>query len=626
MKKILFFDRLDYLTLIFAIFFRPFFKKIVFRNANYFFKNLKIHKYLNFIGIDWISFYNLDYKIYSHSHKLRAELENNYMRNQVLKNPLIQDFIKEYKLKDKQIEKLYLCFTQNLYLRADENSEASTVILINKFFPEKYFKVYFVPYNALCYLLLKELNQRNVTIIGIHALVNSVLDLSKNIFRLFLILIKRSLSYKKSNKKNENSIEKKISYCSIAFFPHKSLKYGDFFKKTYLYESNKESPFFKEKILTLFWEESDEISKRYFKRYNIPNANFFELINKRLLFFKASDFVMDLMSFKNFYILRSLQEFFFFFLFLKFKFRFIIYLNVLNQLNFLKVIYVHYDVLFPQSFNLACNTKGITTISSQERPMLHIFSGPLCYNKYLIVGQGFNNILRQKGYICDYFIDAGLPRSNYINNVKNLAVKRVNKYTKIKKTKKIIACFGLMHVNEFDVGLTGESGVSSRSNINFAKTILNLSKNFEKLHFVLRFKDTKTINIIPNKISLEIKENNNFEIHKDLKSINSYDLLKVADVVIGKPSTILEEAMAAGKEVIIYDDDNYLSSINYIYDELGVIEKDYKGLEKRVKDIIEGKYDPSKKIKNFVKKYYCSNTNNNGFDFIKKQISSCLQG
>ena len=132
-----------------------------------------------------------------------------------------------------------------------------------------------------------------------------------------------------------------------------------------------------------------------------------------------------------------------------------------------------------------------------------------------------------------------------------------------------------------------------------------------------------------SKISLtssEIKENNNIEIHKHLKSINSYDLLKFADVVIGKPSTILEEAMSAGKEVIIYDDDNYLSSINYIYGELGVIEKDYKGLEKRVKDIIEGKYDPSNKIKNFVKKYYCNNTNNNGFDLIKEQISSCLQG
>ena len=54
MKKILFFDRLDYLTLIFAIFFRPFFKKVGFRNASPFFKNLKIHKYLNFIGIDVI--------------------------------------------------------------------------------------------------------------------------------------------------------------------------------------------------------------------------------------------------------------------------------------------------------------------------------------------------------------------------------------------------------------------------------------------------------------------------------------------------------------------------------------------------------------------------------------------
>ena len=320
----------------------------------------------------------------------------------------------------------------------------------------------------------------------------------------------------------------------------------------------------------------------------------------------------------------SAHKFFFFALFIKFKFRFILYLNVLNKLNFLKVVYVHYDTLFPQSFNLACDIKNITTISSQERPLLSIVSGPLCYNKYLISGSGFKDILKQKGYICDNYIDCGLPRSSYINNFKNLEIKKVNKYNIIRKTKKIVACFGLVSVDHFFVGLTGESGISYRSNVNFVKSILNLSKNFKDLYFVLRFKDYKTIKIIPSEIVLEIKETKNMEINIDLKAINSYDLLKVSDIVIGKPSTIMEEAMAAGKEVIIYDDDNYLRSINYVFGELEIIQKDYKSLEKRTKDIVEGKYDPSNKIKRLVNKYFCNSSGDNGFDLIKKTIKQSL--
>ena len=37
----------------------------------------------------------------------------------------------------------------------------------------------------------------------------------------------------------------------IGFFPHQGLTYGTFFKKTYLYENDMESPLFKEKVLTM---------------------------------------------------------------------------------------------------------------------------------------------------------------------------------------------------------------------------------------------------------------------------------------------------------------------------------------------------------------------------------------
>ena len=40
-----------------------------------FFKNFNVHKYLKLIGIEWVSFYNLDYKIYMSHFESLVKLE-----------------------------------------------------------------------------------------------------------------------------------------------------------------------------------------------------------------------------------------------------------------------------------------------------------------------------------------------------------------------------------------------------------------------------------------------------------------------------------------------------------------------------------------------------------------------
>ena len=155
MKKVLFFDRLDYFTLIVAILLKPFFNQVVFRRTFPFFQNLKNHKYLNFFGITCISFHKVSYKIFHNTFKISLLLEKKYIENQVSTSNLVKKFINEFKLKKKQIAKLYLCFRNDSYQQNEKNSEGQAVVLINNFFPENDYKVYFVPYNPLSYLLLK---------------------------------------------------------------------------------------------------------------------------------------------------------------------------------------------------------------------------------------------------------------------------------------------------------------------------------------------------------------------------------------------------------------------------------------------------------------------------------------
>ena len=190
MKKILFFDKLDCHSFIVALFLRPFFNSICFRNAIPFFQNLKVQKYLNIMSIKWVSFYNLDYKIIGSSFKLKPIIEKKYISNQVSNNSFVKNFINEFRLKDKQIKKLYLCFRSTFLYEGNFCTEASYLVLIKHFFPEEKFKVYFVPYHPLSYLLLKEANKENITIIGFHAFTNLITILLKKFFKLVLVFFK----------------------------------------------------------------------------------------------------------------------------------------------------------------------------------------------------------------------------------------------------------------------------------------------------------------------------------------------------------------------------------------------------------------------------------------------------
>ena len=82
--------------------------------------------------------------------------------------------------------------------------------------------------------------------------------------------------------------------------------------------------------------------------------------------------------------------------------------------------------------------------------------------------------------------------------------------------------------------------------------------------------------------------------------------------------------MSTGKKIIYYDSEYSVSSMDLPLNKINVIEKNIKGLENRINDIINGNYDPSNQIKNFVNKYFFNHPNNSGFNLIKDTIKKTL--
>ena len=167
--------------------------------------------------------------------------------------------------------------------------------------------------------------------------------------------------------------------------------------------------------------------------------------------------------------------------------------------------------------------------------------------------------------ICKKFHQIGLVRSSLIKHPKDL--NRKNAYRRIleiKKNYQLVLCFGLLLCDQ-TVGPCGTDGTSKESCLDLIETIYKLSQAFPKLYFIVRFKIMEGINqIIPKDLKIKIKQAQNFEITQNLKEQNSYTMAALADIIIGKQTSIMEEAMACGKKVIFYDSENYLTAFNYI--------------------------------------------------------------
>ena len=169
-----------------------------------------------------------------------------------------------------------------------------------------------------------------------------------------------------------------------------------------------------------------------------------------------------------------------------------------------------------------------------------------------------------------------------------------------------------------------EDGASESGVVQFTNDIFKLSKEFPSYYFIIRFKDILAIKVIPKDIISGITNSNNIEINQNFKNENSYKLAAISDLIIGKHTSIMEEAMAADKKVISYDNENFLSTVDYVLNKINVVEKDFEALKRRIRYIFDNKYDEDNEIKNFVNQYLCTNPKNDGFNMIKQVVKHSL--
>jgi len=545
MKKVILFEDLDKINFYFSLLLIPFFKKIYFRDASYAKNQSFFLKKKNKIFFQ-IGLKNQSGKLIKKSYAVKKYLLKNLIRNN-FKKEFFDEFCKLIGLNIKNKKKLIYTIENKIYISKLEAVEVSSYICIKK----KFYNciTYYIPSNQNSYLIVKQIKNNNLKVISLLLFINIFILDFKKLFKL--ILKKKIIFFYKNKIKNKKKINEKN--CTIGYCPHDGLKYGNFFNKTFFYQKIKNSPLHKDKIETISFNNFDKVSARFLKFFKLKNV---ELANISFDFDIKKIFKFFLFFIKNQNSILNYRLVFF-------KIFFEIYMSINKYNNFFKKKKYNYlffdnDTLIPSGFLISADINRIRTLSMQDRLTSYMYFNRCFFDLYLLAGSKFQNIFKNKYFIETYDVQ-GLTRSELIKKNKFITINKL-----YDNKSNIVACLPLKANSNWLINLYGESGSSINTTLIFCKNIVKLSKKYTQKKFIIKF---KVLDPIGDKIT--IKKINKIISHSDnvfldlRERFSCANLIACSEIVIGIYSTILDEAMAIGKDVIIYDDTKFISSFGF---------------------------------------------------------------
>jgi hypothetical protein len=608
-KRALLFDKINILIIILCYLVKPFFSKVFFRYSKSNFNNKYFGNYFVQIG-----FKEKDGSLFNKSYFLKKFLIKKFIFKNFDENIFFINFCKFISLNEKKINKVIFTLENYLYNNKILCIDTSSYIYSKKFLTE--YSIFYLPENISSYLLLSKINKKFFKVISFLAYLKiikyvflSIYEmLKKNFFKIKVIL--------KDSKKKENT---ELVKNHIGYFPHKSLRYGSFFSKTFFYKNEKNSILKKLGIDTIFFEKTDNLSGRYLGIYKNQKIIFNQKLPKKIiiLFLKYLAFVKANKKYlkKNKFPIFTI----FFLIFLKIE----VFNNYLKRSKY-KFFFFYNDYQIPNSLLISADLNNVKTISFQDRLTSYLYNHKVIVDYYFTCGEYFNKIFKKK-YYHEKTETIGLLRSDLIDHKFIKDMNFLKKISEVRKSKKIISLILTTSTNEQKSNLYGEDGTSLESLNGVVNLIIELQKVCEnKIYILIKFKDEKFFN--HNSFYIFEKKINEFANVEFIKSknISSANLISISDIILGKQSTIVEEALMKNKYALIFDSENFVSTFGfYRYNNFYVV----KSLKKIVESILllineDVKYieNYNKKRKIFIENYLSDRGKINNFNTLKTKI------
>ncbi len=398
---------------------------------------------------------------------------------------------------------------------------------------------------------------------------------------------------------------KDIGDYEVIYFPHQGIFYSDLFTKDHFYSDNADSPLHRSRILHISLGEKNAPymaeNYEYYKNNGIPYMDLYEIeydakgVRKKvidLLCGLKTRLLSDMARYSFWYIMYAL------YLYATLE----RYRSICSCFKNLKVAIVGYDHLFPRYLSMALTLSSAKVCATQERLIFAFWpDNYYMFDYYFVAGRAAKEEGLRTSYI-DHCIPVGMVREDKLYEYEKTQVYD-EKYDTIKETKKLILALDY-HMPDDEIEDANRQAAKIHQTRQFYKDLMRLARSFPSLHIVIKGKisDLYKSPFIEDLVR-EIGNIDNMEIELDLKRYNPYFISEKADLTIACHTSLADELLAAGRKVIFYETTDLMETL-LPYDHLPIIVTDYEGLERHVKDFLNGIYLDDATIKTMQEKYY----------------------
>jgi hypothetical protein len=353
------------------------------------------------------------------------------------------------------------------------------------------------------------------------------------------------------------AVEKKINTRNdfldkdVLFFPHKGVVQFGHPPRDYFYSNQKESPFFPSNIVHLEHDPGTdiELEKEKLKKYfNIKNVFYTKIENSHLPLLKSFEFFIGIfrvileLRFKNLQnnILYYYIIFRIFFTFNRFRHSIELYKNA-------KIALVGYEMLFPKALALALESFNIKTIACSERFLVpYINNQTFILDTLLSVSESSSTIIKNSDrFVINNIYPVGQARTDHFFD---------KSFSKPQDKKNVVILDYHIELNSIEEKF--KLITNWKNDINFRNEILFLAEYYQDINFTFRGKNADWYyNKAHSHVKLRADKLSNVNVDTDysLDHWKSYHLCSSADLIIARPTSLAEECVSMGLNVIVCD-------------------------------------------------------------------------
>lgn len=382
----------------------------------------------------------------------------------------------------------------------------------------------------------------------------------------------------------------------VVYFPHRGMIYHNLFYKDHYYDDDPKSAFHVKRILHVeLHEELREDSKQYYDKAGI-NYKFMSMglplnvANVVLLFQVLGKLWSATTNSKK---LR--ERIFATAIMIRGYVKFLRGWVNTSSLEGAKVALIGYDILFPTPLVLALQARDIKVVAMQER-LIHVFHNSIhpIFDAYFISGKRVRErLLENEFQWLKEMPVIGLPRAELIK--KYQAESSSLPLEKNKSPDQLVVVLDFSPSMD-PFGDRDNSIICREACKAFYQDIIDIAQSLPKAHFVIRGKNDNwcAMPYFSDIVNL-IQQSPNIEVSHKYDVVNvSYQLVAAADLVIGRQTSLGDEAMAMGIPVLFHDwtptRSRNVADI-YDYDGFPVYTHSFEELKTRTRKVLlEGDY------------------------------------